>query len=483
MPDALNMDFPVQHTQVDTSMYARAPQTQPNMLDTMQGLAQLQNSVNQNRLFQQDIRTRGAVANAIKSSIDEQSGEFDPFKAAKILSMSPDASLVAPDIINKWITNKTLQGDAFLKDMEVGMAKRSHLIQVLGSVAHQGVTHAEIAKAAGQAVALGATDAPTVAAVLGNLAPEGPKLEQQMTGLLRSIQSADALAGNTYSKLQMLDTGGSLLPTVYNPADATIGAIAQPISKTLSPGESADVVKYTDKDMREHTTTKGALAQQQAQMADQTTAQPIPSPMDIAVGPSAGEKAYAEKRAGEMGEYKSDLDQTAAAASYSLQNLDHLDKVMKTLNTGGGATAYQTVGSLLDAFGVPRNTVDAVSLGSRAGSQIFEKIKQNLIQTTLRQAYGGLGRVMQIEYQNHAKTMPDLGMDPRAISAITGFMRRTANIARMKQALYNKIVNKKINPETGEKMTPDDFPVYWEKFLTDNKIVKPGLPPELEAQE
>lgn len=79
---------------VDTSSYGNAPKP-ISPLETLSGVAGLQNTLNQNKLFQQQFQTNQAVSNIYKQAI-KPDGTIDQEKLTGLLASDPNASYGLP---------------------------------------------------------------------------------------------------------------------------------------------------------------------------------------------------------------------------------------------------------------------------------------------------------------------------------------------------------------------------------------------------
>lgn len=80
---------------VDTSSYPTAPPP-ANPLATLSGVAGIQNTLNQNKLFQQQFQTNKAVSNIYKQAINPD-GTIDQDKLTGLLASDPNASYGLPE--------------------------------------------------------------------------------------------------------------------------------------------------------------------------------------------------------------------------------------------------------------------------------------------------------------------------------------------------------------------------------------------------
>ena len=116
---------------VDTSSYPTAqPPTSP--LQTLSGVAGLQNTLNQNKLFQQQFQTNLAVSQGAKAAIDPQTGQYDPEKLRAWIAQNPNAGYGLPQII---------QGSQEAQQRNIGINQsqlentRAHLQAISGYLA------------------------------------------------------------------------------------------------------------------------------------------------------------------------------------------------------------------------------------------------------------------------------------------------------------------------------------------------------------
>ncbi len=84
---------------IDTSSYPKFQQTSP--LDTVGKVMKLQNTLNQNRLFQQQFNTNLAASEGMKAAIDPNTGEYDPQKLRAWIASNPNAGYGLGQIIQQ----------------------------------------------------------------------------------------------------------------------------------------------------------------------------------------------------------------------------------------------------------------------------------------------------------------------------------------------------------------------------------------------
>ncbi len=84
---------------IDTSTYPKAQPYDP--LKTLGGVANLQNTLNQNKLFQQQFNTNLAVSEGAKASINPETGEYDPAAFRAWIAKNPNAGYGIGQIVQQ----------------------------------------------------------------------------------------------------------------------------------------------------------------------------------------------------------------------------------------------------------------------------------------------------------------------------------------------------------------------------------------------
>jgi hypothetical protein len=118
---------------IDTSSYPNQPQ-QPNVLGTLGGVAQFQNLMNQNKLFQQQFNSNLGLSQIYKEAINPRTGELDPNKLQGLMA-GPNANSVTlglPQAIAQ--SQEAHQRNISINSAELTNA-RQHLEAVSGYIA------------------------------------------------------------------------------------------------------------------------------------------------------------------------------------------------------------------------------------------------------------------------------------------------------------------------------------------------------------
>lgn len=115
---------------VDTSSYPTQPQ-QPNVLNTLGAAAQIQNVMNQNKLFQQQYNTNLALSNIYKEAI-KPDGTIDQTKLTGLLQRDPNATYGLPQAYQQSQEAQTRNLNINAQQLQLA---RQHLTAISGYLA------------------------------------------------------------------------------------------------------------------------------------------------------------------------------------------------------------------------------------------------------------------------------------------------------------------------------------------------------------
>jgi len=179
---------------IDTSSYP-SPQPPASPLQTLSGVAGLQNTLNQNRLFQQQFQTNKAVSQIYKQAINPD-GTIDQQKLTALLASDPNASYGLPQAYH-------------LDTLESYVAPLA---------ANPKATSGDVVAAMANAMTMGHADPGTIAQLYGSM-PKGPDgkideaqvpgwIQQQQFRMLTMQQQFEAL----HPAPTMVNTGQAQIP-------------------------------------------------------------------------------------------------------------------------------------------------------------------------------------------------------------------------------------------------------------------------------
>jgi len=167
--------------------------------------------------------------------------------------------------------------------------------------------------------------------------------------------------------------------------------------------------------------------------------QPFQSaPYEHAVtGFSPQDKAYKEKAGGDVAEMEKNLNTYVEQGTGIIMNMQLANDALKHFNPGGGAKSYQELARIMQAAGLPQETVDKVAGGDRASAQIFQKAMMGIVLPQLKQVMGGLGQMNLAEFSSVLEANPNIETDPRAIPVLLDYVKRHIELSQAKQQGFN----------------------------------------------
>lgn len=221
---------------VDTSTYPKLKNNNP--LEMVSGFANLQNTLNQNKLFQQQFQTNKAVSNIYKQAINPD-GTIDQEKLTSLLASDPNASYGLP---------QAYQGsqEATKRNIDIDIAKvnqaMTHLTATAGYLApliKPGSTSNDVASALAHASANGLINPENAGKIWSSL-PRGQNGQIDESRIPMWAQQQQLQVMDAQQRLQamhpaptQIDTGSNIqlmnLPQVGQPS------LAGTIQKGLPP--------------------------------------------------------------------------------------------------------------------------------------------------------------------------------------------------------------------------------------------------------
>lgn len=222
--------------EVDASIYGNLQQ--PNILERMGQMSGIQNSMNQNRLFEQEFRGRQAMGQAYQDSIDPATGKLDSNKFTKLISSNPDAAFMTGQAIEDAQTRESQQQQITAQKME-NVVKHANLMggyfQELIGDGTKPITQKDAIGMAGKIIADGLATPTDVAAEMGQVDFNNPDAARKWaaSNLLRyKSMAGDAQAA--MPQLTQVDTGGGIKMIDTNPV-TNKDIVGTEIKKTLPP--------------------------------------------------------------------------------------------------------------------------------------------------------------------------------------------------------------------------------------------------------
>ncbi len=178
---------------IDTSTY---PKSQPyDPLKTLGGVANLQNTLNQNKLFQQQFNTNLAVSEGAKASINPETGEYDPAAFRAWIAKNPNAGYGIGQIVQQ-------SQEAQKRNIEIDSAKLKNANEHLSASAayyadlmKPGSTSKDVSTALGHALTNHVIDMPRMLEIWSSLPKdENNKIDESKIPLWAQQQQLQTMA-------------------------------------------------------------------------------------------------------------------------------------------------------------------------------------------------------------------------------------------------------------------------------------------------
>ena len=391
----------------DTSSVAAEVTPPSNPLQTIEGFAQLQNTLNQNKLFQAK-----QIAGQYFGQATGPDGQVDPNKLVPLLQSDPRTAFAIPEI---------LQGAASLKGQ--GLINQQAALGVAGTQVDQLRKTAAIYGAAGVAKGdtVGATkDAHDAIAKLvqsGAVQPDAAAAYMGSGDLTNDIKAAaiSGAGGDTARQaiapnITSVGTGQGTQFIAPNPVTQQVTkptGNASFVQNQLSPQDLATPVDGVNSDGSKTRTLLGKY------INSDSSSTGVPLPM-IDAGPLSNTARAALGSA--YGPQIASFEAEVGAAPQTKALIDQMRTSAGQFNTGPNAEFWQKAGELANEYGVkgfdPGNT-------ATSASEAFTKI----IPTILRQQAQMLGmNETDTGRQIAATSIPSKGLTEEGINKILGIV-------------------------------------------------------------
>lgn len=448
---------PVVNTDPAISLHVNGSQG-GNGLGSLSDFADIQNKLNQNRLFQQSWQAK--------------------IKAGQILSQAPNLETGMASLYQD-PTVAPFAGD-IVSSIRQGMLAQ---VQAQGEVQHQAMDGFDAARKGLAAVAVNPTtdtwDAMTQP-VLQNLSPQArttvaPALESLkqhlFSGLPDDPAAAQAMVKSRigglmagapdvmalmYGKPDTKDTGGNLIPGMTSQTTGAFQPAGNSLSKTLAPtvvtgpyGEGGAQKPVIMGGGHGGNALGGGVVGPGGNVASTPVARLPATPSNGPEGPSQSATEYNTKRTDDVVDYEKSLDDRVQNGSTLRKNIDETLQAASQAQMGGGAEAYSKLGSALQAIGVKNPTVDKWANGSLAASQVIDKVALQNSMSQLKQQLTGVGgsRLNAQEFVAYLNKNPNLTTDPRAATQIFQLWNQFYDRDKTEQAAFD---NYKQGKPTGD---------------------------------
>jgi hypothetical protein len=372
-----------------------------NPLAAISTLSEVQNRLNQNKLFQQQFQANQAIGQIFAT-------ERDPEVAIQKIMNSPWASFAMPAIANyrqaastqRDIAGKrTEQNQTALQSYLKNSAAAANDPSLLPGIADRSIAGLDPIIRNDAAPLIRSASAATMQGV-DLKTPEGMKKYQsnllgQMTASGITPDVAYSLMGMTPPAIRDVTT--DLGQTQPVQTGGLKGNVATPL--TMEQGGAA-------------TPSANALG-----VAAPSAAAPPSAPI---ASPTLAGKEYTTKRVGDMAQYEQRLDDSVVSGASQRRQIDEMMVAAKEAQFGAGAELRMKFAQAMQALGINNSEVDKMANGSLPATQVADKIAlTNVLSQARQRLQGNRGsRLNMQEFTQLVSKNPSVTTDPRAMLQI-----------------------------------------------------------------
>lgn len=461
---------------VDTSSYGNAPKPL-NPLETLSGVAGLQNTLNQNKLFQQQFQTNQAVSNIYKQAI-KPDGTIDQEKLTGLLASDPNASYGLPQAYQG--SQEAQQRNIQINSSQLQNA-RQHLDAVTGYLAPliapgANPTSSDVIQALSHATAVGMASPQEAAQVFSTL-PRTPDGKIDESGVKAWAQQQQLNVMTAQERMNAISPTPTVINTGQQQVPVRLPQIGAPsvagpgIQNQLPP--STPVFNSQTNQQGYLGPTGGGGAPPQAGGAPGAA----PGGGMILSGPPLGAGAAA------------DVDATAGASQgVALQRrsdqipqnkaiLGNLEGALGQFTSGPGQDWKKVAASFVNTNSPFGNVFDPKKIASQ---EEFNKQATQLAQSQF-QALGGTGANMQLE--STTLTSPNSELSKLGNKGIIALLKGNEDAINVKNQAWQQFKSEPGNgPQSYGKFSTEfnksyDPRVFQSQYLTpeDNKKMISGM--------
>jgi hypothetical protein len=409
MPDPFNPD-PSIPLQAGAGLAQPTNPLAGNPVGMMQGFAQVQNLLNQNRLFQQTFQARQRLGEIMATSdtIDEamQRASQDPIAG-------PFATQQALAVKQLDQATLAMQGQR----MEQAKSGMQAVVQGLAGV-YNNPTNDQWQLNMGAALQPLSPVAKAAAA---------PFVESMRQGLMNNLPADPAAAGPILkNRIAGMLMSSGVTPETFRQVTGQIAPTFQTVQGTQGqpiPGVASGTGQFNPLQGPSTGGTAGPINGMGTTVTPNTANSPLAAPGGGLIGPTATAHAQMEAVGRQAGDIQQQMSDAAAAIPGTIKRLDTMDSTLGQFQAGGLASWRARVGQLMQglrnagASWITPDLINAVSNSSLPAQQIFEAQIKPFVIGQLKQAAQGTGRVMRSEVDAFLQ-MADPNVDPAALGNI-----------------------------------------------------------------
>lgn len=416
-------------------------------LDTIGKFATIQNSMNQNRLFQQTFAARQKAGQIIAQAPDLETGLDALYKDPVT---APFAGEVANSIRQGQQTLTQIQGAQQEQSQSALAGWMKTLPAAIADPSQLGaLTKAQLSTMSPQARARVEPAIGAITTALTEGLPQDPQMakaifNQRLAGLSISAGATPENLSGIIGKPTSQDTGGGIAFGTQLPPQLG-GAFVQSngIGKSLAPqvvtanlpggatqpvvvggGASGATGGAAGLGVRPGPASVsgspgGAVSGPGSSPAETPQSPGLPHGIGVP-SPTAQQKAYLDKSGSQVADLQEEMNTDAQHIPAAINRIDTLTGALGNFQSGGGAQAREGFAKALQAAKnsgagfVSQDLIDAVGNKSLSDTQLFNANIKPLAVTELKEAAQGTGRVMRSEVDAFLDMMNSTN-DPKAI--------------------------------------------------------------------
>ncbi len=433
-----------------------------NPMGMFQGFAQIQNMLNQNRMFQQTFAAQNAAGEIMATSPDMatalQRMQGSGMGAFMIPTMNAvrEYQKTTAELAGAYQTQSNSGMEAYSKGLAAVYANPGNAEELWNEAAVRGMANLSPEAKAGAAPYIKAGQQ----AIFDNL-PADPAARSQM--IQQRVLGQMAGAGIGPDTLYGLT--GRMKPTF----ETAVGLQGQPIPFVAGgspfgggPGAPA-----------------GAGGGNAMMGGGGAAGGGVPmSPLGF-----TGPTTYGASRYKQISDAADTLDSTVRQGQNTMEVIQEARNALQSFKPGGLASTYQQVAQFAQGLGASPALVDRIGNGDLGASQEFNKLMLQAVIPQIRQGLEGTaGRLAVQEFNAYLERNPNIETDPRTINQMFNWWEKIQNINTARQQFRDRYMaagGDPLNWPTAENqmMKEKGYTVQWAPGVGPMSSKVPGATP------
>ena len=419
MADPFNPD-PSIPLQAGAGLQQTANPMMGNPVSTMTGFAQVQNLLNQNRLFQQTFAARQRLG-----EIMAQSPDLDTAMATA--SRDPIAGPFAPEVMNS------------VRQMDFTM------LQMQGEQQKQAQSGMEGVFKALPAIYSNPTNQQWQTSMQAALAPLSPTAQQRVAPYIESLRQglmdnlpadSQAAAPMLRQRLNAMMLSSNITPEMLRQTTGQVAPQFQTVQGAQGqqiPGVVSGTGQFNPLSGPPMAGAAGPMSGTAPTGTTNTAPSLLAGSPGTLIGPTTTASAEMAATGKAGGDINTEMANRAEQLPGAIKRLDIMSGTLGQFQAGGGADFRAQLGKSLQALrdagvpGISDDTINQVANSSLPATQLFNAEVKPLVISQLKEAAQGTGRVMRSEVDAFLGMM-DGTNDPRALTSLLNQARYSLQV-------------------------------------------------------